>query len=167
MIHASEWAYVCLAIVIASIRQVFAKSASSVWSKWSDRGAVEKILLGAATFGLAHPQRPPGSLTLTGSTALTRPPFAIFMSVCTFSIFSAGLLPFFRSYRDLGPNWRAGRGPLPRHHRGLRARPRHPMYASFFAILFRADAKLVANWVAGWAGLLSLVAMFVLVLLNR
>ncbi len=69
---------------------------------------------------------------------------------------------FWRSHADLGRNW----SPWLEVHaaqtlvtHGVYARIRHPMYASIF-ISCIAQALLLPNWVAGPAGLVSFLAMY-------
>ncbi|MGN6525596.1 MAG: protein-S-isoprenylcysteine O-methyltransferase [Burkholderiaceae bacterium] len=80
----------------------------------------------------------------------------------------AGLWLFWRAHADLGESWSVTLE-LNREHRlvtrGVYRRMRHPMYASFL-VLGLGQGLLLANWLAGWAGLAS-VALLVAVRLPR
>ena len=77
---------------------------------------------------------------------------------------AAGLWLFWRSHVDLGDNWSVTLEIDAKHRlvtRGVYRLVRHPMYTSFF-VLGTGQALLLANWIAGFAGLAS-VALLVLV----
>ena len=77
---------------------------------------------------------------------------------------AAGLWLFWRSHVDLGDNWSVTLEIDAKHRlvtRGVYRLVRHPMYTSFF-VLGTGQALLLANWIAGFAGLVS-VALLVLV----
>jgi protein-S-isoprenylcysteine O-methyltransferase Ste14 len=80
----------------------------------------------------------------------------------------AGLWLFWRAHADLGESWSVTLE-LNREHRlvtrGVYRRMRHPMYASFL-VLGLGQGLLLANWIAGWAGLAA-VALMVAVRLPR
>jgi protein-S-isoprenylcysteine O-methyltransferase Ste14 len=80
----------------------------------------------------------------------------------------AGLWLFWRAHADLGESWSVTLE-LNREHRlvtrGVYRRMRHPMYASFL-VLGVGQGLLLANGVAGWAGLAA-VALMVVVRLPR
>ena len=80
----------------------------------------------------------------------------------------AGLGLFWRAHADLGESWSVTLE-LNREHRlvtrGVYRAMRHPMYASFL-VLGLGQGLLLANWLAGWAGLAS-VALMVAVRLPR
>jgi protein-S-isoprenylcysteine O-methyltransferase Ste14 len=72
------------------------------------------------------------------------------------------LVLFWRSHADLGTNWSLWMEVRESHYlvtTGVYARVRHPMYASLFLICL-AQGLLIANWVAGPAGLLSFLAVY-------
>lgn len=69
---------------------------------------------------------------------------------------------FHRSHRDLGRNWSMGLEIREGHHLvtgGVYAWLRHPMYASFF-LWGIMQAFLVANWIAGLAGLVAVALLY-------
>ena len=68
-----------------------------------------------------------------------------------------GLWLFWRSHADLGESWSVTLELNADHRlvtRGVYRLVRHPMYASFF-VLGIGQALLMANWIAGFAGLAS------------
>lgn len=77
-------------------------------------------------------------------------------------LLAASLWLFGRSHADLGRNWtphvqvRSGQDLVTS---GVYAHVRHPMYASQF-LLYAAQACLLQNWVAGWAGLVSFAPFY-------
>ena len=78
------------------------------------------------------------------------------------ALMAAALWLFWRSHVDLGPNWsvtlevREGQQ-LVTH--GVYSRIRHPMYAAIW-LFSAAQALLLANWVAGYAALLTFALMY-------
>jgi protein-S-isoprenylcysteine O-methyltransferase Ste14 len=76
----------------------------------------------------------------------------------------SGLWLFWRSHADLGESWSVTLELNANHRlvtRGVYRFVRHPMYSSFF-VLGLGQALLLANWIAGLAGLAS-VALLVIV----
>jgi len=74
------------------------------------------------------------------------------------------VLLFWRSHTDLGQNWSPSLQIRERHTLvtdGVYRSIRHPMYASiwFWGI---AQTLLLQNWIAGWAGLVLFLPMYVL-----
>ncbi len=77
-------------------------------------------------------------------------------------VLAAGLWLYWRSHRDLGTNWSPSLEIGAQQTlitRGVYARIRHPMYASQL-LLGLAQALLLQNWVAGCAGLMAFLAMY-------
>ena len=77
---------------------------------------------------------------------------------------ASGLWLFWRSHADLGESWSVTLELNANHRlvtRGVYGLVRHPMYSSFF-VLGLGQALLLANWIAGLAGLVS-VALLVIV----
>lgn len=69
---------------------------------------------------------------------------------------------FRRSHKDLGRNWSVTLEIREGHRlvtEGVYAYVRHPMYASFF-LWGVTQALLVANWVAGFAGLVAVFLLY-------
>ena len=81
---------------------------------------------------------------------------------------AAGLWLFWRSHVDLGESWSVTLELNANHRlvtRGVYRFVRHPMYSSFF-VLGIGQALLVANWIAGFSGLVA-IALLVAVRLPR
>lgn len=71
---------------------------------------------------------------------------------------------FWRSHADLGKSWSVTLELNNDHQlvtRGVYRWLRHPMYASFFA-MGAAQALLLSNWIAGWAALAAVIALYVI-----
>jgi len=74
----------------------------------------------------------------------------------------ASLWLFYRTHRDLGPNWSVSLDLRERHTlvtTGVYAWIRHPMYAGFW-LMALAQFLLLPNWVAGPAGLVGFGILF-------
>ena len=115
-------------------------------------------------------------ITLFGLGALGLPILAVATPLLAFADYSlrlpafvagvvglvAGLWIFYRSHRDLGSNWSETLEIREQHaivSSGVYAHIRHPMYASMF-LMGVAQALYFPNWIAGPAGLLGFVLMF-------
>jgi protein-S-isoprenylcysteine O-methyltransferase Ste14 len=73
-----------------------------------------------------------------------------------------GLWVFWRSHRDLGANWSPTLEIRDGHRivqSGLYARIRHPMYLAIFCLTL-AQATLLGNWIAGPAGFICFLALY-------
>jgi len=80
------------------------------------------------------------------------------------ALLALAVLLFWRSHTDLGRNWSPSLQIRARHTLitdGVYRSIRHPMYASiwFWGI---AQTLLLQNWIAGWAGLVLFLPMYVL-----
>lgn len=79
-------------------------------------------------------------------------------------IFAAALWVFRASHKELGRNWSITLEIREQHKlvsTGLYAMIRHPMYTSFL-LMSLGQAFLIANWVAGLAGLIGFAVLFFL-----
>ena len=71
---------------------------------------------------------------------------------------------FWRSHDDLGANWSSSLEIRETHtlvDRGVYERIRHPMYTAAFLFTI-AQTLLIANWIAGPAGLLAFLTLYLL-----
>jgi protein-S-isoprenylcysteine O-methyltransferase Ste14 len=78
-------------------------------------------------------------------------------------LYAAGLWLFWRSHLDLGANWSPTLEISAQQTlitRGVYGRIRHPMYAS--QALMGPQALLMPNWIAGPAGLVAFLAMYLI-----
>lgn len=117
-----------------------------------------------------------GLLFLTFLSAYLLPLFAMFTDWLAFAdvnfpaalgwlgtgLYAAALILLFRAHRDLGRNWSntvilwEGQQLVTG---GIYARLRHPIYAALW-LIYVAQALMLANWVAGLAGLLVWLPLF-------
>jgi protein-S-isoprenylcysteine O-methyltransferase Ste14 len=78
------------------------------------------------------------------------------------AVFAAALPLFYRTHRDLGRNWSATLVIRENHSlvtRGVYRLVRHPMYSAFW-MWAAAQALLLPNWVAGFAGIIGFGVLF-------
>jgi protein-S-isoprenylcysteine O-methyltransferase Ste14 len=74
----------------------------------------------------------------------------------------AAIWLFWRAHRDLGANWSPSLEISERHTlvtNGVYRHIRHPMYASQ-ALWSLAQLLLLPNWIAGWAGLVTFLPLY-------
>jgi protein-S-isoprenylcysteine O-methyltransferase Ste14 len=77
-------------------------------------------------------------------------------------VFALSLLLFYRCHRDLGRSWSVTLEIRETHRlvtTGVYRYVRHPMYAAFF-LWALAQALLLANWIAGPAGIIGFGTLF-------
>jgi protein-S-isoprenylcysteine O-methyltransferase Ste14 len=77
-------------------------------------------------------------------------------------LFAASLWLFYRTHKDLGRNWSVSLDIRESHKlitNGVYALVRHPMYSAFW-LWAVAQALLLPNWVAGFAGIVGFGALF-------
>lgn len=80
------------------------------------------------------------------------------------AILAAAIWLFWRSHADLGRNWSPSLQLREEHNlviEGVYRSIRHPMYASQW-LWSAAQPLLLQNWIAGWAGLLLFLPLYVL-----
>lgn len=78
------------------------------------------------------------------------------------ALFAGSLYLFYRTHRDLGRNWSVTLKVREQHRlitEGVYAYIRHPMYTAFF-LWGLAQAFLLANWIAGPAGLVGFGTLY-------
>jgi len=76
----------------------------------------------------------------------------------------AALALFYETHRQLGRNWSVTLDTRKKHtlvDTGLYAYVRHPMYSAFW-LLALAQAALLANWIAGFSGIVGWAILFFL-----
>lgn len=79
-------------------------------------------------------------------------------------IYATAVWLFWRSHRDLGSNWSPSLEITAQHTlvtEGVYRRIRHPMYASMWLWIV-AQALLLQNWIAGLAGVVGLVPLYLI-----
>jgi len=99
----------------------------------------------------------------TGEPRVADYPFLPLLAWGGTLVFSMALVLFHRTHRDLGRFWSVTLEIRQTHQlitAGVYNRVRHPMYAAFFLWAI-AQALLLPNWIAGFAGLLGFGTLFV------
>ncbi|MRG56788.1 isoprenylcysteine carboxylmethyltransferase family protein [Phyllobacterium sp. SYP-B3895] len=143
------------------IRYPFERRARRVQVTRSARTLTDRLGLGIAFFGLAIV---PGFYVATGipkSADYSPYAFSIVLGAITMLL---ALWVFRRSHKELGRNWSITLEIREKHKlvsSGPYAFVRHPMYTSFLLIAL-GQAFLLANWVAGLAGLVGFSILFFL-----
>jgi protein-S-isoprenylcysteine O-methyltransferase Ste14 len=123
------------------------------------RSAGERVLLLGAAFGLSVV---PAIYVATGFPALADYQFRPWMGWAGAAIETLSLWLFYASHRRLGKNWSITLEIRDSHRLvtdGLYRYIRHPMYSSFW-LWGIAQAFLLPNWIAGFAGIVGVAALY-------
>lgn len=124
-------------------------------------GRHDAILLGCSLTGLAII---PLFYLITGEPRFADYPQNPVVAWIGVLVLLAALWLFYETHRQLGKNWSVTLDTR-RDHKlidtGIYARVRHPMYSAFW-LLAVAQALLLANWVAGLAGIVGWGILFFL-----
>jgi len=143
------------------IRHPFERRAKRVRVVSGGRSFSDTAGLLAALFGMAIL---PAFYVATGIPVWADRPARFWAVAMGALIFALALWVFRRSHKDLGRNWSI-RLEIREEHKlvsnGLYAVIRHPMYTSFL-LMALGQAMLLANWVAGLAGLVGFAVLFFL-----
>lgn len=143
------------------IRYPFERRARRVQVTRNARTLTDRMGLGIAFFGLAIV---PGFYVATGiPKSADYIPYAFSIVIGAITMLLA-LWVFRRSHKELGRNWSITLEIREKHKlvsSGPYAFVRHPMYTSFLLIAL-GQAFLLANWVAGLAGLVGFSILFFL-----
>jgi protein-S-isoprenylcysteine O-methyltransferase Ste14 len=143
------------------IRYPFERRAKRVRVVTNRRSRSEKAGLVLALFGLAIL---PGFYVATGIPEWADHPASGWAVALGTIFFAAALWVFRRSHKELGRNWSITLEIREQHNlvcTGPYAVIRHPMYTSFM-LMGLGQAFLLANWVAGLAGLVGFAILFFL-----
>jgi len=131
--------------------------------RYSGRGVREFALLGASLTGLGIIPciylAAQFSSHFRGFADYTFSPVQAYLGI---AVWVGALWLFYRTHRDLGPNWSVSLDLRERHTlvtTGVYAWIRHPMYAGFW-LMALAQFLLLPNWVAGPAGLVGFGILF-------
>jgi protein-S-isoprenylcysteine O-methyltransferase Ste14 len=141
-------------IIWGFLRYPYQRRASRVPVWKSARGTRERLLLGAATFGLGLI---PIFYVATGFPGFAERRFLPGMAYAGTLLFVVALWLFHRAHRDLGRNFSVSLDIRDDHRlvtNGVYARIRHPMYLAFW-LWAVAQAALLPNWFAGLAGIVG------------
>jgi protein-S-isoprenylcysteine O-methyltransferase Ste14 len=106
----------------------------------------------------------PAVYIVTGFPAGLDRPFSPVLAWLGIAILLLSLWLFRRSHADLGRNWSASLKMREQHQLvtgGVYHYVRHPMYTSFF-LLALAQLLLIPNWLAGGAGLIAVLILYLL-----
>jgi protein-S-isoprenylcysteine O-methyltransferase Ste14 len=125
----------------------------------SRRGLYETLLLSISTTGLAII---PGAYVSFGFDGFADRSFSPPIAWAGTVVFAASLYLFHLTHRDLGRNWSLSLDVRAQHRlvtEGIYARVRHPMYSAFF-LWAAAQALLLPNWIAGFAGLVGFGTLY-------
>lgn len=155
----SKGVYVFLAIGWYLIRYEYARRSRREKVVWSDRGARENALLLISLSGLGFL---PFLYVVTGFPKFASYTFHPVQGWLGLLVAAAALLMFQLTHRALGRNWSVSLDVREDHQlvsEGVYQRVRHPMYSAFW-LWGIAQALLLPNWVAGFAGLLGFGTLY-------
>jgi protein-S-isoprenylcysteine O-methyltransferase Ste14 len=141
------------------IRHPYARRAKRIGIVYRRDRAGELTLLLLASLGLFVV---PLIYVVTGQPAFADYQFRSAQGWAGALVFIVALWLFRRSHKDLGRHWSIALEIRERHcvvSTGVYSRIRHPMYAAFWLQAI-AQALLLPNWVAGWAGLVVVALLF-------
>jgi len=155
----SKVIFVALVIGWYLIRYEYARRSRRVKIVWSARGHLEAALLLTSLAGLGLV---PLVYICTGIPRFGaysfQPPFAwlgLFFAIAALGVFHL-------THRALGRNWSITLDVRENHElvtEGIYRRVRHPMYSAFWLWAI-AQALLLPNWIAGFAGLVGFGILF-------
>lgn len=143
------------------IRLRFERKAKRVQVVAHSRCTIERVGLFAATLGLGAV---PGVYAVAGFPRWADYPPRLWVLVLGTAIYGAALWLFWRSHKDLGRNWSITLEIREQHRlvsNGIYRLIRHPMYAAFW-LMAAGQTLLLANWIAGFAGLVGFAILFFL-----
>ena len=152
-------AFVVLAVAWFVIRIPHARRARRTPVARSDRGPYEDVVLLISLSGLGVV---PLLYVATGLPAFAEHSFHPVQAWAGVAVAAAALWLFYLSHRALGRNWSVSLEVRQSHRfvmEGVYRRVRHPMYAAFW-LWALAQALLLPNWVAGFAGILGFGTLF-------
>ena len=122
---------------------------------------LERVLLVAVFLGMGLV---PLLFVATPLFAFADYPLPVAVNAVAVAVGAAGLAVFYRSHVDLDRQWSVSLAIQDGHKlvdTGVYRWVRHPMYLALFLIAL-AQAGLLANWLAGFAGLVSFAALYAL-----
>jgi protein-S-isoprenylcysteine O-methyltransferase Ste14 len=160
---ARVWSLVFLAgfIVYCALRGVYARRTSrneKILSRWDrlEKSLILVVFIGNLLLPVLYIITP-----LLNFANYQLPNWAPWTGL---AIMLLALWLFYRSHADLGQNWSVTLE-LYKDHRlvrnGVYRHIRHPMYASIFLFTI-AQALMLSNWLAGWAGIVTFAPLYFL-----
>lgn len=157
----AEWIWLAGGALWFAIRFPHQRRARKIKVSRSVGGRRDQLLLASSLTGLAII---PLFYFLTGQPRFAdytfRPPWGWIGVV----LLLAALALFYETHRQLGRNWSVTLDTRKKHalvDTGLYAHVRHPMYSAFWLLAF-AQAALLANWIAGFSGIVGWGILFFL-----
>jgi len=150
----SSLLFMAFLAVYLAIRGLFIRRARHAKAV-SRNSLVDRLLV--LTMGLGQVVLPIVLVTRPGLLAVADRAQPIACAVLGALVMGAGLWLFWRSHADLGDSWSVTLELNAQHRlvtRGVYRVVRHPMYVSFF-VLGIGQALLLANWIAGFGGLVA------------
>ena len=157
---AAKAIFVVCVIAFWIIRSPHQRRAGRIPVRLSKRDTREWLLLASATIGLAVL---PGIFVFSRTLRAADYPFRPALAWIGAGAFGLALWLFYRAHRDLGGNFSPSLEVRDDHRLvtgGIYAHVRHPMYSAFW-LWGVAQALLLANWIAGPAGLVGFGILFV------
>jgi protein-S-isoprenylcysteine O-methyltransferase Ste14 len=152
----------CLGVIVwFAIRYPFARRARRVAKVRSPYRLREFVLMSISAAGLGIV---PGLYVFTDVLRVADYPIQIWQPVLGAALFAGALYLFRRTHKDLGRNWSVTLEVREQHAlvtEGIYKSVRHPMYSAFW-LWAVAQAVLLPNWVAGFAGIAGFGTLFFL-----
>jgi protein-S-isoprenylcysteine O-methyltransferase Ste14 len=152
----------CLGVIVwFAIRYPFARRARRVAKVRSPYRLREFVLMSISAAGLGIV---PGLYVFTDVLRVADYPIQIWQPVLGAALFAGALYLFRRTHKDLGRNWSVTLEVREQHAlvtEGIYKSVRHPMYSAFW-LWAVAQAVLLPNWVAGFAGIVGFGTLFFL-----
>jgi protein-S-isoprenylcysteine O-methyltransferase Ste14 len=152
----------CLGVIgWFAIRYPYARRARRVAKVRSPHRLRESVLMSISATGLGIV---PALYVFTDMLRVADYPIQIWQPVLGAAAFAGALYLFRRTHKDLGRNWSVTLEVRDQHAlvtEGIYKSVRHPMYSAFW-LWAVAQAVLLPNWIAGFAGLVGFGTLFFL-----
>ncbi len=152
----------CLGVIgWFATRYPYARRARRVAKVRSPYRLREFVLMSISATGLGIV---PGLYVFTDAPRFADYPIQIWQPVLGVALFAGALYLFRRTHKDLGRNWSVTLEVREQHAlvtEGIYKSVRHPMYSAFW-LWAVAQAVLLPNWVAGFAGIVGFGTLFFL-----
>ncbi len=153
------WAFGIVGLSL--IRAPHQRTSDSTPTEKSHQDTTEKLLLAGVSFGSALV---PMLHLASGLLRFANYDVTIAVPIAGVAFLLFGLWLFWRSHSDLGRNWSVTLEIREEHGLvtgGVYRRVRHPMYTAIF-LIYIAQALLIHNWIAGPAGFVAFLVMYVI-----
>jgi protein-S-isoprenylcysteine O-methyltransferase Ste14 len=160
-VFVAKWIWFLGGVAWFVIRFPHQRRARKVKVARSVGGRRDQILLGCSLTGLAII---PVIWFITGEPRFADYAFSPIQGWVGLFLMLAALVLFHATHSQLGRNWSVTLDTRKKHalvDTGVYSRVRHPMYSAFW-LLALAQAALLANWVAGLAGIVGWGILFFL-----